>query len=91
MISPEKEIVKTISKAYKEVTGTDPQIGGGVISDLYLLNLYSQMPALTFGAARWSQRGPAHQPNEYVSIEDLIILTKVTALTIMSWCEYEEG
>ncbi len=91
MISPENEIVKTISKAYKEVTGTDPQIGGGVMSDLYLLNLYSQMPALTFGAARWSQTGGAHQPNEYVSIEDLIILTKVTALTIMSWCEYEEG
>lgn len=91
MISPEKEVVKTISKAYKEVTGTDPQIGGGVMSDLYLLNLYSQMPALTFGAARWSQRGAAHQPNEYVSIEDLIILTKVTALTIMSWCEYEKG
>jgi len=90
MVSSEEKIVKTMSEAYKGVTGRDPVISGGVMSDLYLLNLYSQMPALTFGAAGWSRKGGAHQPNEYVSIEDLIISTKVTALTIMSWCGYEK-
>lgn len=67
----------------------DP-FSGGVMPDLYLLNLYSNMPALTFGAARWSRKGGAHMVDEYVSIEYLMTLTKVTVLTMMDWCGYEK-
>lgn len=90
MINREEKIVKTMSKAYKEVAGGDPVISGGVMSDLYLLNLYSNMPSLTFGAAGWSRKGGAHQPNEYVNIDDLMTFTKITALTMMDWCGYEK-
>ncbi len=90
IISSEEEIVKTMSKAYKEVAGRDPVISGGAMSDLYLLNLYSNMPSFSFGAAGWSRKGGAHQPNEYVNIDDLMTFTKVAALTMMDWCGYEK-
>ncbi len=89
-ISPEEEIAKTVSNSYQEVTGKNPVVSGGVMSDLYLLNLYSKMPSLSFGAMGWSRKGGAHMVDEYVSIEDLMTFTKVTALTMMDWCGYEK-
>jgi len=88
MISAEEEIVNTVAKAYKEVTNENPVIGGAPMCDLYLLNFYSRMPAFMSGIQRWNQEGGAHQPNEYVKINDLITYTKVIALSIMDWCGY---
>ena len=47
------------------------------------------MPSLTFGVFGWNRKGGAHQPNEYVSIDDLMVSTKLIALTMMDWCGYE--
>jgi len=90
MISSEEEIVKTVARTYEAVVGRELVISGGPMSDLYLLNLYSRMPSLSFGIAGWSRRGGAHQPNEYVSISGLVTFTKVTALVMMDWCGYAE-
>ncbi len=49
MISSEEEIVKTVARTYEAVVGRELVISGGPMSDLYLLNLYSRMPSLSFG------------------------------------------
>ncbi len=90
LISDEQEIVKTVTRAYKGVTNREPVVGGGVMSDLYLLNLYGSAPALSFGIQGWGRKGATHQPNECVNIDDLITYVKITALTMMDWCGYDK-
>lgn len=51
--------------------------------DGFMFNLYSTTPCVLLGPGG----GNAHAPDEWVEIEDLIMLTETFALTIADWCQ----
>lgn len=74
-ISPDSELVKMCREVYKEVTGHDEEpiaIGGGTYA--------RAVPnAVAFGALFPGNVEMAHQPNERVSIEDLLLVSRIYA------------
>ncbi|WP_258358735.1 M20 family metallopeptidase [Moorella sulfitireducens] len=73
-------IVKEANRAFEEITGQKADNGAGPGSAgciMYFANL--GIPSIFFGPARLET---AHQPDEFCSIENLDIATKVTALTV---------
>jgi len=89
-VSPDEPIVTTVGRAYQRVTGRTTQAIGGVRSDLYMLALHGQVPAVSFGAGSVMRgSGSAHEPNERIDIDgELIPYVKTLALSIMDWCGY---
>lgn len=53
-------------------------------TDMSLLTKMAQTPTVNFGPGLPSI---AHQTNEYVEVEDLILATKTIALAIAEWCK----
>src|SRR5208282_4072556 len=77
-------IVKTVSKSYEEVVRSKPIISGRTgAADIRFLNKYGETPTVIFGPGPTDQM---HATNEYARIDDLIIATKIYALTILEWC-----
>ncbi|MBV9128934.1 MAG: ArgE/DapE family deacylase [Verrucomicrobia bacterium] len=57
--------------------------GMGAHTDMGIPTGLGRTPTINFGPGDPSQ---AHQPNEHVSIDDLVTCTKVIALVIARWC-----
>jgi acetylornithine deacetylase len=85
-IPPGHSIVTTLSSKFREVTGREPNITGreGAADTRYLIG-YGETPTVIFGPGLTEQM---HATNEWVNIEDVVIATKVLALTILEWCGY---
>ncbi|HKM50618.1 MAG TPA: ArgE/DapE family deacylase [Candidatus Bathyarchaeia archaeon] len=83
-IPVDHNIVKTVSKSYEEVVRSKPIISGRTgAADIRFLNKYGETPTVIFGPGPTDQM---HATNEYARIDDLIIATKIYALTILEWC-----
>ncbi len=81
---PDSEDIKTLLAASKEATGTEPLVCGSCLSDLSVISKYGSRFAYAFGAARdFSQKGGAHQPNEYIECDKFVELTKTIAVYIL--------
>ena len=64
------------------VTGQPPVYGPAPFAcDGFIFNLHSPTPVVVLGP----RGGNAHAPDEWVSVEDLVALTKTYALTIADW------
>ena len=87
-ILPDHPICKIVSKSFKEVTGKETLVKGhdGAADSRFLIE-YGKTPTVIFGPGKISQM---HADNEWVKVEDLIIATKVMAISILNWCGYEE-
>lgn len=74
-VSPDSELVKMCREVYKEVTGHDEEpiaIGGGTYA--------RAVPnAVAFGALLPGNVELAHQPNERISIEDVLLVARIYA------------
>lgn len=80
-------IVNTVSSAYTEITGKQPQISGRQgAADTRFLNSYGKTPTVIFGPG---STAVMHANDEYVSIDDYMTSIKVMALSIYDWCNAE--
>jgi len=84
-VSVEHEGVKTLAASYKEVTNeTAVHSGFKATCDASWLNDLG-VPAITFGPGGLELG--VHGPNEHVPIDELILCTKVYAMTALNWCK----
>lgn len=78
-------IVKTVNSSVKKVTGIKSTFSGmRGACDLSLFTLCGNIPTLVLGPGNSSL---AHTPNEFVPVEEVIMATKIIALTILDWCK----
>jgi len=82
-IPAEHPFLSVFAEAVEE-TGLSPRLSGfGAHSDIGLPTGLGQTPTINFGPGDPAQ---AHQPNERVSVCDLLDCTKALALAIYKWC-----
>jgi acetylornithine deacetylase len=77
-------LVTTTKSAIVDVTGREPAIEGMTYgADMRLLVNQGGIPTVLFGAGDVRN---AHRPDEHVSIEDLMTVARVLALTALRFC-----
>ncbi|MGG5461797.1 dipeptidase PepV [Clostridium sp. B9] len=76
--SPEHSLIRVLQSVYKEVTGEEAElmsIGGGTYA--------KEMPNIVaFGPIFPDEPDVIHKPNEYIKIDDLVLITKIYAKTL---------
>ncbi len=81
---PDSEDVKLMLDASNEATGTEPIVCGSCLSDLSVISKYGSSRAFGFGAGRdFSEKGGAHQPNEFIECDKLVDYTKTMAAYVI--------
>jgi acetylornithine deacetylase len=79
-------IIKTVSSAYRDITGTSPVLEGVTYgSDMRHLVNIGHTPTILFGPGNVRD---SHKPNEAVKIKDLEITVKTLTLSILRFCGY---
>ena len=83
-LSLDHPILKTVTKQYKKVTGTEPIIEASPWgTDGGYLSTVGGIPALVFGPGETKL---AHDANEYIEIDKIIAAAEIIALSIIEWC-----
>jgi acetylornithine deacetylase len=81
--------VTTVSQAFTAVTEMPAHIQGMTYgADMRLLVNEGGIPTVLFGPGDVRK---AHQPDEYVPIDDLIVAVRTLALTALRFCGYERA
>ena len=81
---PDSEDIKNMLEASRDVRGIEPIVCGSCLSDLSVISKYGSNRAFAFGAGRdFSQKGGAHQPNEYIECDKLVEYTKIIAAYVI--------
>lgn len=81
---PDNPDIVALVDAAKEATGRDLIVCGSCLSDLSVLLKYGSRNAFAFGAGRdFSKIGGAHQPNEFIECDELVIYAKNIAAYIL--------
>ena len=79
-------IVHTLARQVQDVTGQAPEITGREgAADIRFLNQPGQPPTVIFGPGRTEQM---HANNEWVLADDVVLATKILAVTILDWCGF---
>lgn len=82
-IPSDHPIVQLVGHEYAQVVGRPAPLRGAPFAcDVFVFNLHSPTPCIILGP----RGGNAHAPDEWVSIDDLIALTKIFARTAAHWC-----
>ena len=79
---PEHPFVLAVADSVKEVTGGEAKMIGKPAGLDTRFAAFFNMPAISFGPAGEF----LHGCNEYVDLDSLVMVTKVVALTVLSWC-----
>ena len=82
-VKPDHPLVETFAAACAEAAHPFQLWGIGAHTDMGIPTDLAKTPTLNFGPGDPSQ---AHQPNEHVSIDDLVTCTKIIALVVARWC-----
>jgi acetylornithine deacetylase len=82
-VPADHSIISTFAEACAAASHPFRLWGIGAHTDMGIPTDLARTPTINFGPGDPSQ---AHQPNERVSIDDLVICTKIIALTIAGWC-----
>jgi acetylornithine deacetylase len=82
-------IVGTVADAFAEVTGSKATLRGMTYgADMRLLVNEADVPTVLFGPGDIRR---AHQPDEFVTIEDLEVTTRTLALAVLRFCGGKSG
>jgi acetylornithine deacetylase len=77
-------IMQAVQAAFRTTTGRAPVLSGRMgASDTRFLIRHGKTPTVIFGPGPTSQM---HAMNEHVPVENVVVATKVMALTIAEWC-----
>jgi len=79
---PDSWFVQTVSRAYREATGT-AALAATTSGGTYMETCPT---IINYGPSFPGQNGIAHQPNEWMDIEDLVKCAKIYAWTIYQLC-----
>jgi acetylornithine deacetylase len=82
-VKPDHPIINTFTEACAAASHPFQLWGMGAHTDMGIPTELAKTPTVNFGPGDPSQ---AHQPNEHVSINDLVTCTKVIALAVARWC-----
>ena len=82
-VNPDHPIISTFARACAGAAQPLQLWGMGAHTDMGIPTDLAKTPTVNFGPGDPSQ---AHQPNEHVSIEDLVTCTTVIALAVSDWC-----
>lgn len=81
---PDTTEIKDMLEASMEATGKAPIVCGSCLSDLSVILKYGSKSAFGFGAGReFSQKGGAHQPNEFMECDKLLDYAKTIATYVV--------
>jgi acetylornithine deacetylase len=80
-VREDEPIVQTTSAALADLGVTPKLVGCGTLSDMVHLVNYSKVPTVSIGPSGRT----AHQPDEHVTIDELVAATKAIALVILRW------
>jgi len=84
--SPDLPLLSCISEASTAVLRRDPIIGTTPKIDAFVLTNHAKIPTLSFGCtARTSGRGAFHEPDEYLTVEELTQAYAITHRTVENW------
>jgi acetylornithine deacetylase len=90
-VATNEPIIAALRQASAEATGIPMPIEGMPASDLHILGLYSGgMPSVCTGPGRFGVAESAHQPNESISIDGMLMpFVRSIALTMLTWCGWQ--
>ena len=81
---PDNKDIKNLLAVSKEVTGKEPIVCGSCLSDLSVISKYGSNQAFAFGISRnFGEPGGAHQSNEYIECDKLLVYAKVIGAYIL--------
>ena len=87
-IKADHPFVTTFQQGVRDAALNAQLAGFGAHSDIGLPSTLGQTPTVNFGPG---DPAMSHQPNEHVSIADLVDCTKAIALTLVRWCGVKDN
>jgi len=82
-IGPDHEFVKTIQRVTKEITGKSVVATGGLSLGNAYWSYINGVASVLWGGGHMSR---VHKPNEFISVDELVEITKVFAGLIVELC-----
>lgn len=83
-IAADHPIVQAVGAAFADATGRAPRLQGMTYgADMRLLVNQGGIPTMMFGPGNIRV---AHQPDEHVAVDDLVVATRTLALTVLRFC-----
>jgi acetylornithine deacetylase len=83
-IPADHPIVRTVGAAFEDATGRPPRLQGMTYgADMRLLVHHGGIPTMMFGPGNIRV---AHQPDEFVPVDELLMAVRTLALTIVRFC-----
>jgi acetylornithine deacetylase len=84
----DEPVVQVVSAAYRAATGAASRFEGMTYgSDMRILVNQGHTPALLFGPGDVRR---AHKPDEFVPVDDLLVVTRTLALAALQFCGYTQ-
>ncbi|MEM2969337.1 MAG: ArgE/DapE family deacylase [Candidatus Bathyarchaeia archaeon] len=80
---PDDPFVETLKSTVQKITRKGAKVTAGLTCDAFLFSKYAKIPTVIFGPGSALS---AHNIDESISIHELVLATKIYALTIYRWC-----
>lgn len=88
-LSVNHPLIDVLSQSFQEITKTKPVIeaspwgtDGGILSKI------GGIPVVVFGPG---ETKVAHDANEYINLDNVVVAAEIIAMTIMRWCEVDDS